>query len=191
MKLSDARRILSKLQKLRSLADLAPGEEKSEARVNEARASALLMLKIAKDNGFVVRFEIPGEISEEHPMRAGETRVEHSRPAPQPKKEEPFPWENDQGYERYSPPAGSAYAQGFEEIFSSRPQGPFRKVDASGASTDEFGGAEDTVGRRDGPNGKGQHCSACGKPIATRTWYAPGQGCTHVNSSADNWQRRR
>lgn len=167
MKAADARRILSKLKKLRALARLAPGEEKNEGRVNEARASALLMLKIAEDNGFVVQFallrsgrEIEDEIVTERREHVKvKTEVRHGTPVAEP--EEPFPW--DQDYERYKYPAQS-YAQAGRDPFNDHPGAP---VDV-----------EDTVGRRDGPHGAGNHC-VCGKPIETRTWYSPGQGCTH------------
>lgn len=48
--------LLEKLRKLLTLAQLSKNEERDPTRVNEARTSAMLMFKIAKDNGIEIEF---------------------------------------------------------------------------------------------------------------------------------------
>lgn len=48
----------SKLKKLYGLAILRPSEEKDEARQNEARNAAYLLLKLARDNNVQIKFVV-------------------------------------------------------------------------------------------------------------------------------------
>jgi hypothetical protein len=54
-------KILERLKRLYQLAILRPEEEENEARQNEARTSAFLLIKIARENGVRLKFEVPGQ----------------------------------------------------------------------------------------------------------------------------------
>jgi len=71
----------SKLKKLYGLAVLRPSEEKDEARQNEARNAAYLLLKLARDNNVQIKFVIGGASDPQGPS---------------------------QGYARYQPPQPNA-----------------------------------------------------------------------------------
>lgn len=55
----DDNRLLKKLEALYKLAILRPEEEGNEGRVNEARTSAFLLIKMARENGVKVSFRVP------------------------------------------------------------------------------------------------------------------------------------
>lgn len=122
----------SKLKKLYGLAILRPSEEKDEARQNEARNAAYLLLKVARDNNVQIRFVVGGG----------------GGSAPQ---------EPSQGYARYEPPSPGP-----------QPAGPSASYHWSARGRTY----QDT-----------SSMCPCGKPLATRTWYAAGRGCTHVTTS--------
>jgi hypothetical protein len=81
--------LTDKLRALYQRAILRPHEEGDEARLNEARASAFLLLKIARDNGVQVKFVVGEEAS-----KAGAyARYERPKPSPasRPRRGPPAP----------------------------------------------------------------------------------------------------
>lgn len=75
--------LTDKLRALYQRAILRPHEEGDEARLNEARAAAFLLLKIARDNGVQVKFVTPVS---DAPAPAGYARYERPKPAPEPSR---------------------------------------------------------------------------------------------------------
>ena len=75
--------LTDKLRALYQRAILRPHEEGDEARLNEARAAAFLLLKIARENGVQVKFVVGSE-----PPSAGGpyARYERPKPAPEPSR---------------------------------------------------------------------------------------------------------
>ena len=81
--------LTDKLRGLYQRAILRPHEEGDEARLNEARAAAFLLLKIARENGVQVKFVVGGE-----PSSGGAyARYECPKPSPasRPRRGPPAP----------------------------------------------------------------------------------------------------
>jgi hypothetical protein len=80
----------SKLKKLYGLAIIRPSEEKDEARQNEARNAAYLLLKLARDNNVQIKFVIAAA-SPPQETSQGYARYSPPSPSPQPaRKASPF-----------------------------------------------------------------------------------------------------
>lgn len=99
----DVANITQRLKALYALAILRPEEENNEGRKNEARNSAFLLLKIARENGVQLQFKVkvdgPSPIASGGPPPEGPKRYQRpTPPAPTPKKRGPKPWEDDQGW---------------------------------------------------------------------------------------------
>lgn len=64
-------KLAEKLQRLLVLATLKEGEDRNEARVNEARTAAFLLIKTVQDNGVKLRFQLPADARPAEALHAG------------------------------------------------------------------------------------------------------------------------
>lgn len=68
-----------KLKSLYARAILRPEEEGDDARMNEARTAAFLLLKIARESGVQLRF-VPATAAEQQQSKQGYSRYDAPRP---------------------------------------------------------------------------------------------------------------
>jgi hypothetical protein len=159
-----------KLERLYRLAILKPEEEEDESRRNEARTSAFLLLKIARENGVKVKFEIP--------------RSEEKKPSPPsnaPHRPSQAPWASENPFDDFmgdffnrvqraakavqdpvNYPSGDAHRSDWPPNATYRNDGPMKQ--AKLIPSKFFG-----------------RCKACGKSFdpGDMVWWRKDKGATH------------
>lgn len=96
---------MKKLERLLALATLKPGEEDNEARINEARTAAFVMVQAARKEGVTIRFE--GEApAAEKPVTGSVRDRDYARPS-----------------SSYSPPSDASWADFLREYDENRAAG--------------------------------------------------------------------
>lgn len=183
-------RLLKKLERLYRLAVTSPEDEADDARMNEARNAAWLLLKLAREGGVAVKFIV---------RRAPDPSPPAARPAPVnpwpgegfspddlmsaflrgvaatgPRSPTPGWTVKNKPSNRYNPPTCDVYVNGAkvhtgtidDEMFP-RPPTPRAsdKIADAGVITAGFGGT----------------CRGCGKRYdpGERVYWEPGFGCYH------------